>query len=96
MRIRITAPQQRGSKSIQLTANAHRSTVEDMGIDHRRPHLAAPEQLLDRAAEENLFRAGERLEPARMEQEGTHPAGCSKSSSSKAAASCHVIKGWVE
>ena len=60
-----------------------------MGKDHRRPHLAAPEQLLDRTAVANLFRRRERFESlhARMEQAGTPPAGCSKSSSSKAAAS---------
>jgi hypothetical protein len=58
-----------------------------MGIDLRRPHITAPEQLLNRAAEGNLFRAGELGWPTRLGQEDPPPARCSKSSSSKAAAS---------
>ena len=44
-----------------------------MGIDLRRPHVTAPEQLLNRAAEENLFRAGELGWPTRLGQEGNTP-----------------------
>jgi hypothetical protein len=44
-----------------------------MGIDLCRPHVTAPEQLLNRAAEENLFRAGALGWPTRLEQEENAP-----------------------
>jgi hypothetical protein len=43
------------SQTALRITNPRQSTVEDMGIDHRHPHITATEQLLDRAATENLF-----------------------------------------
>ena len=48
MRIRIK-PSCSISKSVDRAANPGRATVKDMGIDHRRLHVAVAQKLLDRS-----------------------------------------------
>ena len=74
-------------KVLQQTADSGQPLMEHMRVNNRRPHVTVSEQLLDRAAEQSLFHAEKLPGPARTEQARPPPAGCSKSSSSEAAAS---------
>jgi hypothetical protein len=51
------------SKPVNRTADARRSTVEDMGIDHRRLDVAMARKFLDRS---NIVAAFEQVRGERM------------------------------
>ena len=72
MRIGITHPPWMRSQPVQRTTNARRYRVEHRGIDHRRPHLTAPEQLCPMRLRKTYFVVGALREPAHMGQKG-HP-----------------------
>ena len=73
-------------KVLQRTPDSSQPLMEHVRENHRRPHVTAPEQLLNRAAAENLLRCKRALKACMYgTHEGTTPAGCSKSSSSEAA-----------